>query len=179
MRKVVQVPFAIFTLLLLNIHLRAQNNSATDPWAQFQFLVGDWSGVGSGTPAEAVSGTTSFSFDLEKKILVRRNRAEFAPKQPEGPNVVHEDLMIIYPQTGESGFRAVYFDNEGHVIHYNISFPMKQPSIVLESEGAGSVPRFRLTYESGSDGIMQTEFSIAPPGREFKAYMTGKLERKK
>lgn len=135
--------------------------------------------MGSGNPGDAVSGKTSFYFDLGKKILVRKNRAEFASKQAGGQNTVHEDLMIIYPQPGESGFRADYFDNEGHVIHYNVSFPVKQPSIVLESEGTEQIPRFRLTYELGTDGIMNTEFSIAPPGGEFKTYMGGKTEQKK
>lgn len=42
----------------------AQKDPAHDPWAPLQFLIGSWSGVGSGAPSDDVTGTTSFTFDL-------------------------------------------------------------------------------------------------------------------
>ena len=148
-----------------------------DPWEPFQFLIGNWSGTGSGQPGEVVAGWTSFSFDLGKNILVRKNRAELAPKPGEKTGAVHEDLLIVYREPGEPQFRAIYFDNEGHVINYRVSFPAQQQSVVFESDASAKGPRFRLIYELGSDGLLSSEFLIAPPGGEFKTYTQGKVKR--
>jgi len=148
-----------------------------DAWGPLRFLVGTWTGRGSGKPGEATSAVASFAFDLDKQILVRKNRAEFAPKPGEKKAEVHEDLMVIYPAPGSSGFRAVYFDNEGHVINYTISFPGKKSSAVLESEASDKAPRFRLVYEPGPDGALNNEFLIAPPGGTFKSYVKGTMKK--
>jgi hypothetical protein len=155
----------------------AQTGTADDPWAPFQFLVGDWSGVGSGQPREVVSGSTSFSFDLGQNILIRKNRAELAPKPGEKSGAVHEDLVIIYRQPAEPPFRAIYFDSEGHVINYSVSFPARQQSVVFESDVSEKAPRFRFIYELGPDDLLSGEFDIAPPGGEYKIYTKG-LQKK-
>ena len=165
---------AAIALSLAHSPAHAQSHSQ---WAPFQFLLGNWSGVGSGKPGEAL-GSTSFSFDLDKRIIVRKNRVEFPPKPNEKSGLVHDDLMIIYPQPGDSTYRAIYFDNEAHVINYTVSFPEKQSFVVFESEGPDNAPRFRLTYEIGSDSLLTIEFSIAPQGGEFQKYTAGRAKRK-
>src|SRR5271165_5700511 len=86
-----------------------------DPWEPFQYLVGDWVGEGGGRPGQG-TGKFSFHWELQKHVLVRRNIAEF-PAAAGRPAAVHEDLMVIH--RGDNGaIKAVYFDSEGHVIHY-------------------------------------------------------------
>lgn len=147
-----------------------------DPWAPFRFLLGTWSATGAGQPGEVTAGTVSFAFDLDRKILVRKNRTELAPKPGEERGAVHEDLLIVYPQPGGGDFRAIYFDNEGHVIHYKISFPARQPAAVFESDGTAPGPRFRLSYAAAADGALGVEFAIAMPGGEFKNYLQGTMK---
>jgi hypothetical protein len=168
---------AVMVLSALFYCALAQNTQSSNPWAPFQFLIGNWSGTGSGQPGEVGAGSTSFSFELGQNILIRKNKAEFAPKPGEKTGAVHEDLMIIYRQTGESHFRALYFDNEGHVINYRVSFPAKQPSAIFESDASDKAPRFRFVYEMDPDGLLSGEFLIAPPGGEFKTYTKGKVKR--
>jgi hypothetical protein len=55
-------------------------------WDQLQFLIGSWSSPVSGQPGQGVSGSTTFSYDLDQKIIVRKSRAEFARE----PGVVFE-----------------------------------------------------------------------------------------
>jgi hypothetical protein len=121
----------------------------------------------------------SFSFDLGQTVLVRRNRTEFAPKPGEKSGAVHQDLIMIYRQLGDSSFRAIYFDNEAHVINYTVTFPAKPQSVVFESEGSDKSPRFRLVHEIGPDSLLNIEFSIAPPGEAFKTYTKGTAKRTK
>ncbi len=99
----------VLALLLTGALLHADSQSG---WGALQSLIGDWEGEGSGEPG---SGQGGFSMrpDLDGRVLVRRNRATASGS-------LHEDLMIVYR---EDGLRAVYFDNEGHVIRYRVSQP--------------------------------------------------------
>ncbi len=153
---------------------QAQENS---PWARLQFLIGSWSGVGSGQPGQPTKGGTTFSFNLDKKIIVRKNRAEYPPKPGEKTGAVHEDLMIIYQEPGTGAFKAIYFDNEGHAIKYDVSFAAQGSGVMFDSEGDGKGPRFRLIYEPAKDGALTVEFFIAPPGGELKSYVKGTIRK--
>jgi hypothetical protein len=148
-----------------------------DPWAPLRFLVGRWTGVGSGKPGEAISGAASFELRLDGSVMVRDNRAEYAAKEPGQPPVVHEDLMVIYKDPGSGTFRADYFDNEGHVIHYGVSFPPSGDGAAFETDPGGKGPRFRLVYEAAAGGGLTVDFLMAPPGGEFKSYVKGALKR--
>ena len=105
-------------------------------------------------------------FDLQGNVLVRKNVATT-------PTGRHEDLMVIYPEA--PGLRAIYFDNEGHVIHYRVTTAESQ-AVFTSEEGPG--PRFRLTYRKNGDGTVRIVFEIAPPGGDFKTYLEGTVRKK-
>jgi hypothetical protein len=146
-------------------------------WEQLQFLIGSWSSPVSGQPGEGISGWTTFTFKLDQKIMLRNSRAEFAPEPGKQEGFVHEDMLVIYQPPHEADFRAIYFDNEGHIIHYTLSFPMHQPSVVFESEASTTGPRARLVYEVLSPEILTIEFFVAPPGGEFVSHVKGRVVR--
>ena len=146
-----------------------------DPWASVRFLVGQWSGEGSGRPG-AGSGTFSFRFDLDGSVLVRRDHSEY-PAAEGRPAVVHDGLMVVYPQG--SALAAVYFDNEGHVIRYDVSAAAPGPGVVFLSEPVAGAPRYRLTYQPLAVDEVMVTFEVAPPGEPpaFKAYVAGRSRR--
>ena len=148
-----------------------------DSWEQLQFLIGSWSSPVSGQPGQGISGSTTFSYDLDKKEIIRKSRAEFAPEPGKVKGLMHEDLLVIYRQPGEAQFRAIYFDNEGHIIHYTLTFPTKQPAVVLESESSETSPRARLTYEMVAHDTLVTEFFVAAPGGELVSHIKGTVKR--
>jgi hypothetical protein len=150
----------------------AQEGRLPDIWAPFRFVLGDWVGAGSGAPGEGV-GVFSFKPKLGGKILVRKSRADYPPKPGEKNGISHEDLLIVYPMNEGRTYRAVYFDNEGHIIHYAVAFQAGQSSLAFESEGSTKEARYRLGYEKNPDAELVMTFSIAPPGRPFKVYLTG------
>lgn len=171
----IRAPFLALAVLFLVPTILAAQETESGTWEPLRFLAGQWIGKGSGTPGEASSGLTCFSFELGGRILERKNRAEFPPKPGETSGMVHEDLLIVYPQKGDPHFRAVYFDNEGHVIFYSVTVPTAGKA-VFESEGTEG-PRFRLVYTVGEKASLDVEFLVAPPGGGFRSYMKGRMFR--
>ncbi len=145
---------------------------AADPWQPIQFLVGEWTAEGRGDPGRG-SGSFSFRFDLDRKIMIRLNRSDY-PATKERPAFSHGDLMVIYPDPKDSGFRAIYFDNEGHIIEYGVKIPSEGTAEFVNSAARGS-PRFRLTYTKSTGDALTVKFEIAPPDHpdSFKTYLEG------
>jgi len=144
-------------------------------WDAWRFLLGEWVGAGGGEPGQG-SGDLSFQFDLQEQVLVRRNRVGF-PATPERPAFTHDDLTIIYPDTTGS-MRAVYFDNEGHVIQYAVT--INADAIMMISDPDPSTPRFRTSYWKGENETVCTRFEIALPGKpdDFSIYVEGIVKQK-
>lgn len=148
-----------------------------DPWQPFHFLIGEW--VGEGKEGQG-TGHFSLTPDLGGKVLVRRNHAEL-PAGNGRPAGVHDDLMVIYKSQDGKSFKAIYFDNEDHVINYTMAFPRNnRQTLTFNSEAVPSAPRFRLIYQKEGDDRVGIKFEIAPPGKaeEFKTYLEGKAKKK-
>src|SRR6201999_2862430 len=79
----------------------------------------------------------SFELDINKQIVTRRNFAAYTSGPEAGTR--HDDLMIIYSEDAGKSLKAIYFDSEGHVIHYDVRSP--GPGVAV-FEGSG----YRLTY---------------------------------
>jgi hypothetical protein len=145
-------------------------------WEAWMFLLGDWESGHEGDPGQGY-GRFSFSFELDQNILARRNRTIF-PATLEREGYTHDDLLIIYTEfTGLK--RAIYFDNEEHVIHYEVSVSPDQNSIFLVSDPAPSIAQFRFTYIKTRENALNARFEIAPPGQAgaFMVYLEGIARR--
>ena len=145
-------------------------------WQAWQYLLGEWEGDHAGDPGQG-TGTFSFTFDLDGNILVRKNHTVFPPTQ-EREGYYHDDLLIIYNEyNGEK--RAIYFDNEQHVIHYTARVAQDGSTIILESDPLPGMPQFRFTYlKTGSDSL-NARFEMTPPGKPgaFFTYLEGPARR--
>lgn len=164
--------FTILMLLAATAAAQAPSPPPTQPagWAPLAFLFGDWDGIGSGAPGES-AGRFSLREDLGGNVLVRRNEADT-------PRGRHEDLMVVY-HAAPGPDRAIYFDNEGHVIHYTLEAASAPGQATFVSDAVAGMPRFRLTYRLNDDGTVNIAFAIAPPGAaEFKTYLEGAARRR-
>ena len=145
-------------------------------WDGYQFLIGEWEGGHEGDPLQGY-GKFSFSFELDKNILVRKNRTMF-PSTPEREGYTHDDLLIIYTEfTGLK--RAIYFDNEEHIIHYEVNASPDDKTISLMSDPAPAAPQFRFTYLKTGEDSLEAKFEIAPAGQpgNFSVYLEGTAKR--
>ena len=163
-------PLAVLCLALSP--LVAQPPKPADRFAPLAFLIGEWTGVGSGAPGQG-SGGFSFLPDQDGKILVRKNRADY-PAANGRPAFSHTDLMIVYKDDGEPQLRAIYFDTEDHVIHYSVEPSPDGSSVRFLSKN------FRLTYRKTGPDTLAIKFEISPldkPG-DFRAYIDATARRK-
>ena len=166
----------VVSLALVSTLAAAPQPNIDKPWAPLSFLLGEWVGKGGGESGQG-SGGFSFELELERNVLVRKNRADYAATQ-DRPAYHHEDLMIVYKEPGEDRLRAIYFDNEGHVIHYAV-----EPSgdgVRFLSDALPSSPRYRLSYRKLSSDTVALKFEIAPPGKPeaFSTYIEATAQRK-
>jgi hypothetical protein len=160
-------------LLLLAVPLSfAQSPKPADRWAPLAFLIGEWTGEGSGDPGQG-SGGFSFLPDQDGKILIRKNRADY-PATKARPAFSHTDLMIVYKEDADSKLRAIYFDTEDHVIHYTVEPSPDGASVQFLSKN------YRLTYRKTGPATLALKFEISPPNQPeaFKTYIEATAHRK-
>ena len=161
--------------IMVVLPLAAQQGVPLPDWKAFQFLIGDWVGEGSGSPGTGGGGFT-FGLELQGHVLVRHNHTEFPASQGR-PAYIHDDLLVVYQE--KDGFKAVYWDNEGHVIHYTVSFAPDKSLVFVSGKMAGA-PRQRLSYRDLGNGGLGIRFEIAPPDKpdDFKVYLDGAARKK-
>ena len=152
----------------------ANKPASTDPFQPFAFLLGKWDGRGIAGQPGSGSGAFSFDAELDHHILVRHNYAQHDNGAEGGTR--HDDLLIVYVEAGGTP-RAIYFDSEGHVIHYRVSLP-KADSVVFESEEWQSGPRYRLSYVL-KGVVLDGKFEIAnSSGAPYKTYLSWTAAKK-
>ncbi len=168
----------LYAALFLVVRSVTPQESKLDPvWEPLRFLLGDWTGEGSGEPGQG-SGSFSFRLELAQNILVRRNRADYPAKQGR-PAFSHEDLMVVHKDPGTGRLQAIYFDGEGHVIHYGVHVSEDGKTVQFRSEVSDKTPQYRLTYAKSGNDTVRLKFEIAPAGKpeSFSTYIEARARR--
>ena len=161
-------------LLVISAAMAAAQSQPKNDWAGWQPFLGTWSGAGNGEPGQG-NGEFSFVPELQGAVLTRHSYAEY-PATKDKPAYRHDDLMLIYSDTDKT--RAEYWDNEHHVIHYEVA--LSDNKLMFISDAAQPGPRYRLTYVKTGDDILKMTFEIAPPNdpSKFKTYIEAAARRK-
>ena len=177
MTKTGIILLSFISLLLINVnHSFAQKKVVPGP--EWNFVLGDWIGDGAGVPGEAKAWFT-FNKDLDGNILVRKNH-NVIPANNGKPEAIHDDLLVVYLDNTGALTKAIYFDNENHVINYAVSFNQTDKTLSFTSEAQKDMPRFRLTYKATDNNGLIIDFEFAPPNQpeSFSKYISGKAHRK-
>jgi len=155
--------------------MSTEQSTSEHAWAALHALLGQW--MGEGEPGEG-TGWFSFTPDVQEQILVRKNHADY-PATVDRPAFSHDDLMIVYKDSPGKELRAIYFDNEGHVIHYTVAVLEGGKTIQFLSEISPSRPGYRLTYTLTNRDSLTLTFEIAPPGMPpaFTTYIEARAQR--
>jgi hypothetical protein len=123
-----------------------------------------------GAPAGVSAlGTYSFRKELGGHILARHGSAAGC-KGPADFDCEHGDLLYVFQDAPGQALQAIYFDNEGHVIHYGVSSP-SSGTVTFLSEASAPGPQFRLVYELKARA-MSGKFQMRMPGKsEWTSYL--------
>jgi hypothetical protein len=156
----------VFPALAVALSAVAQNASQpTNPFQPFSFLIGTWEAKTVNTPDVTAGGTYTFQLELKNHILARHSIANSAAcKGPADFNCEHGDLLYIYADAPGQPLHAIYFDNEGHVIHYTVTAPTATTAEFL-SDASEPGPQFRLLYELKGT-VMAGKFQMRMPGQQ-------------
>jgi len=148
----------------------AKVSAKVDPSAALRFLLGTWGAKTTGGVAQAqASAGYAFRLELRDHLLARHSRTG-ACSAPDDFDCQHSDLLYIYPAAAGQAFEAIYFDNEGHVLHYAVSIP-KPGTAVFLSDAAQPGPQYRLSY-TYLDGVMSGQFEMKMPAQtDFTSYL--------
>jgi len=162
--------FVITMLLAIPLAANGQPAPATDPFKALAFLEQNWEANTQGYGGVKSTGTYTFRRELGGHILARRSTGDAGCKGPATFDCEHGDLLYVYEEALGQPLKAIYFDNEGHVIHYDVSTPTAT-SVVFLSEASRPGPQFRLVYEL-KDSLLLGKFQSRMPGQsEWKSYL--------
>jgi hypothetical protein len=177
MKKTALFILSMVSLLFLGVnHLYAQQKVILP--ADWHFILGDWVGDATGKPGEGV-GSFSFNQDLDGNILVKKGRTVFPPANGK-PGIVHDDILVVYLDNAGALSKAIYFDNENHVINYAVSYNQADRSLILTSDIQQNLPRFRLIFKYINNNSLGMDFEMTQPNQpdSFFKYVSGKVHRK-
>lgn len=143
----------------------------TDPWKALGFLEGTWEAHTQGGSANAQgNGTYTFKLELKHHVLVRYSSDSAACGGPKEFDCEHSDVLYVYQEAEGQPLKAIYFDNEGHVIHYEVSTDNSTKAMFI-SDPSQPGPQFRLVYEL-KDAVMSGKFQMRMRGQaNWKSYL--------
>jgi hypothetical protein len=163
-------------LLILALPLLGQDKPGEN-WKALEFLKGTWDAKTAENGAVTAAGTYTFGAELGNHILARHSTSAAGCKGPVSYDCEHGDLLYVYEDAPGLPLKAIYFDNEGHVIHYDVSTPKPGTAIFL-SDASHPGPQFRLVYELNA-AVMSGKFQMKMPGQaEWKSYLEWSGEKK-
>jgi hypothetical protein len=162
--------FVMTMLLAIPLAANGQPAPAPDPFKALAFLEQNWEANTQGYGGVKSTGTYTFRRELGGHILARRSTSDAGCKGPATFDCEHGDILYVYEEAPGQPLKAIYFDNEGHVIHYDVSVPTAT-SVVFLSEASRPGPQFRLVYEL-KDSLLLGKFQSRMPGQgEWKSYL--------
>jgi hypothetical protein len=163
------VCFAFIALSCLSVAAQTSAVTSPNPFASLAFLEGTWDANVQNNASVKLTGRYTFARELDDHILARHSTSDPNCKAPATFDCAHGDLLYVFQDAPGSSLKAIYFDNEGHVIHYDVSTPTPTSVVFLSMPGPG--PQFRLTYELAA-GVMTGRFQMHMPGQgDWRTYL--------
>jgi hypothetical protein len=142
----------------------------SDPWKALRFLLGTWEAkMQTGSAGASASGTYTFSLELRDHVLARHSVSAGCAGAADF-NCEHGDLLYLYSDAQGQPLKAIYSDNEGHVIPYEVTTSAPNTA-VLVSAASQNGPQYRLVYEL-KGLVLRGKFQFRMPGQsEFRSYL--------
>jgi hypothetical protein len=145
----------------------------------FAYLIGQWQGQGSGQPGVS-SVTHTYEYILDSAFVRFETESIYKPQEKNPKGEVHRSLGVIgYDETSRK-FIAYIFHNESFVEEDTIGFSADSTEFYILSSRLVNIPegwRSKLTFRKTSSDTHEQIFELAPPGKEFKHFVTNRMEK--
>lgn len=169
-------------LFLIGLSLASSSVPAESPsrLAAFQWLIGDWVGVGQGEPGTSATERHVEAF-LDGRYLHVRGRSVY-PKQEGNPNgEIHQQLDLWSHDLSRDVLVLRQFDNLGFVSTYVLDKAASSSErLVLVAEHLENVPRgwrARYTYRLKPPNEYHEMLELDSNGRGFEPYVSNRFLR--
>ena len=162
-------------LILLSTLIFSQDNK----FNKFDYLIGEWKGIGSSFGNEKSTIKSEFNFAMGGKYIEVINDSKFEPtvKKPKGEH--HIDKGFISYDATRNLFVFRQFHVEGFVIQYILVDSLSSNSnLVFESEEIENfVPggKARWVIAKITENAIKTTFDVAMPKKDYKCFGENKL----
>ena len=146
------------------------SNETSDSFRALRFLEGTWDANVQNNSAVTLSGRYTFERELGGHVLARHSTSDPGCTAPATFDCKHGDILYVFQDGPGLPLKAIYFDNEGHVLHYNVSTP-DPTSALFVTDPSQPGPQFRLVYELKGT-LMSGKFQMKMPGQQdWKSYL--------
>ncbi len=169
----------LICFLIIAMLLFGQGN----PLERINFIIGNWSGTGSGFGNEASVIESKFQYIMDKKYIEVINDSKFEPtdKKPEGEHHIDKGFISFDMIRKAIVFRQ--FNNEGYVNQYVLNDSLSTETILIfETENIENfMPggKARWTIKRISDDQIETVFDVYFPGKDYTCFGINKLMKNK
>lgn len=164
--------------LLLTINLSfSQSNS----FEKINFILGEWTGTGSGFGNNKSTINSSFQLVMDGKYIEVKNESQFEPteKNPQGEHHIDKGFISYDKARNIIVFRQ--FNVEGYYNQYILNEDKStEDTLIFETEYIENfVPNGKAiwTIKKVSDTEIETIFDVSF-GQEFTCFGTNKLSRR-
>jgi len=172
----------IVSLILIKILFVFSINAQTNPFDRLNFLLGDWSGTGSGFGNDKSKIDSHFILTLDDKYIEVVNDSKFDPTtdNPEGEH--HTDKGFI--SYDESRKLIIYrqFNIEGYINQYILvdSLTTDNELVFVTETIENFIPggKAKWTIKKISADKIETIFDVYFPKRGYSCMGTNSLTRK-
>ncbi len=151
-----------------------------DPWEALRFLAGSWQGGGDGRWGHSTV-QRDYEFVLNGTFLQARNRSVYPAQEKNPEGEVHNNWDLFSYDAGRGVFVLRQFHDEGFVNRYVAEPPADDSALIVFTtehiENFMPGWRARETYRILGDDEFEEVFELAPPGGEFKVYVTNRFTR--
>lgn len=158
--------------LFINVIIFLSSISAfcQDHFTDFNFLIGKWQGVESGSSGDGI-GFRTYEYDLNKYVIIEKNMSAF-PKSANKPRgEVHRDFGVMTYNSNDSSIVFRQFFIEGftniYVLDKAASTNEKFVFVTREIENNPGNWKARFILNKISDSEFKETFEIAADGNNF------------
>ncbi len=154
----------------------------TNPLERLDFLIGKWSGTGSGFGNEKSKIESEFNYIMNGNYIEVSNDSKFEPTESKPDGEHHLDKGMISYDKNRKVIVYRQFNIEGYFNQYILNDTLSNDTIlvfkteVIENFVPGG--KARWTIETTGIDQIETNFDVSFPEKEFACFGTNVLTKK-